>query len=286
MQRLLLIITCLLPLGLTAQVEVKLIPSQDTYLVGEELKIGVQISNFTGRTLKLGHLPEWIRFGVEPVDGGVINRLANVEDSGEFQLGTSHRGTLRYDIQPLFDLTRAGRYRVTAAVRVDAETEVISDVAHFDITNGSRIWDREFGVSADDGQSTVERRRYIIQQANYHRSIQLYLRITDPSENQTYKVVSLGRMVNSTRPQFAVDKKSHLHILHQSGIDNFPYHVINYKGEILTRQTHAYVDRRPELRANPSGEIAVIGGERRFTPMDIPQRPNRLTAAPPREDAK
>jgi hypothetical protein len=275
----------LLALGVQAQVEVRLLPSQETYLVGEQLKVGVQIINFTGRTLTLGNGPGWIQFAVESVDGGIVNRLQDAPETGEFKLDTSLKGTVYFDLQPLFDLTQSGRYRLSATISVDSQTEVVSQIAHFDITNGSRMWDREFGLPSEDGQSTVERRKYIVQQANYHRSIQLYLRITDSSEGRTFKVVSLGKTVNSTRPQFAVDKESHLHILHQGGIHDFSYHTINYLGEIQVRQNYLYTDTRPMLRVNSEGEVAVFGGERRLTNTDIPARARPLTAAPLRDDA-
>jgi hypothetical protein len=286
MQRLLTLILAVLMTSsiAMAQVEVSLKPNQGAYLKGEDITIAVQISNFSGRTLKLGEQADWIRFGVESLDGLVVNRLGEAPESGEFKLETALRGTLHYNIQPLFDLTEAGRYRITASVRIGNDEEVVSNQTHFDIINGARLWEREVGVPSSDGKTTEDRRRFIVQQANYLRSIRLYVRVTDSSESHTYKVLPLGGTISVGRPQFVIDRKSRLHLLHQLGIDDFAYHVITTDGAIVIRQVHTYTDRRPDLRVNPEGEVAVIGGMRKITASDFPPV-EPLVALPSRDES-
>ncbi len=253
-----------------AQVEVRLESKQEAYLRGEAIEMAVRISNFTGRPLTFGGLTNWIRFIVDSADGNVVERLREAPESGEFELGSSLRGTLRYDIQPLFLIDTPGRYRAQVIVRVPGQEEAISPVTEFEVIQGTRLWDREFGIPTDAGGAPPERRKYILHQANYLRSVQLYVRVTDAEETHTIKVLPIGTVVSFNRPQYSVDAQSRLHLLHQFGADLYRYHLIEPDGEIARRETIQINDRRPELKVNRDGEIAVIGGERRRTPGDLP----------------
>ncbi len=99
-----------------AQINVKLSTAQEQFLPGEELQLAVKVSNFTGAPLRLGTHPQWIAFTIERSEGGVVNKLSEVPDTGEFSLEQATGGTMRFDVAPLFALDRAGSYRVTAVV--------------------------------------------------------------------------------------------------------------------------------------------------------------------------
>jgi hypothetical protein len=283
MHRLILCLALLSGFPAFAQIEVRLKPVQQAHLPGEEIQVAVQISNFSGRLIELGTEPDWIRFGIESLDGWVVNRLTDPPDSGSFKLDTSLRGTLYYDVQPLFDVSTPGRYRLTASVRTASGEEVLSPPTTFDVIKGSRIWEREVGIASDDGQTTLERRKFIVQQANYLRSLKLYVRITDSSESRTFKVLPVGSTIATSRPQFVVDQLSRLHLVHQTSVDDYYYHIIDPDGTIALRQVYVYTDRRPELRVNDKREVGVIGGSRKVTRSDLPKA-EPLLAQPTRDD--
>lgn len=270
MKRLFLFLGSLLAaLSLHAQVEVRLTLPQEQFLPGESIDAAVRISNYAGRKLTFGDRPNWIRFEVEGSNQDVVNRLSEVSESGEFQLESSTRGTIRYDIQPHFDLSKPGRYRVTAIVKLADDQEFTSDPVTFEIFRGTRLWEREFGVEG----SSEQRRRYILQQATHLRNVRLYIRVTDANETDTLKVIPIGPTVSFGRPACTLDRKSRLHCLHQISAETYRLHVISPDGEIVRRQTFTFVDRRPQLRVNDSGEVAVIGGERRRSADDLPVEP-------------
>jgi hypothetical protein len=253
-----------------AQINVKLSTAQEQFLPAEELEVAVKISNFTGGPLRLGTHRQWISFTIERSGGGVVNKLGDIPDAGEFTLQQSTGGTIRFDLAPLFALESSGSYRATATVTPAINgPSYVSEPLSFDIISGTRInEDRPFGFTRADG--TVEQRKYILQQANFLKHLRLYLRITDPSEGHTFKVISLGSLVTFNPPQFVLDRQSHLHVLHQFGATEHLYHHFDPDGHIIARQTWVETSRRPKLRVNESGEAAVIGGARRYDRTDVP----------------
>ncbi len=273
MKRISLIVAALvgwivLPAG--AQVDVRISTTQEQFLPAESLEVAVKIGNFTGAPLKLGTHPHWIAFTVERSDGGVVNKVSEPADVGEFTLQQSTTGTLRFDIAPQFALQQPGTYRITATLTpIDGRETFASAPLLVEIINGVRLnEDRTFGFQKPDG--SMEYRKFILQQANFLKHLRLYLRVTDANESQTLKVLQLGPMVTFEPPRWVMDRQSHLHVLHQLGPDNFRYHDIDPDGEIRVRQTWRFSGRRPELRVNESGQIAVVGGVRRPDRSDLP----------------
>ncbi|MFM7101490.1 MAG: hypothetical protein ACKO3N_09990 [Verrucomicrobiota bacterium] len=286
------VVTALLALLLgaraLAQVEVTLVPTQEFCLIGEDVELAVKIANFTGRPLILGADPRWLRFSVESTDGHVVNRIGEGEETGEFKLDTSNRATLRFNLLPLFDLSRPGRYRVFATLDVPGQGDEVSPPAQFEIIRGNRLWEREFGIASADPESPApERRKYILQQANYLRALRLYLRITDRAEGRTFRVLHLGGIISFGSPSVMVDRRSRLHVLHPFAPDRFAYHVISPDGLVERRETWIGAGQRPELRVNETNQIIVFGGNRRPSPADLPARPPvpASTNPPPDEAA-
>ncbi len=274
-----LILGVLLPQRTAAQIDVRIRSEQEQFLPAESLEVSVRIGNFTGSPLPLGTYPGWIAFTVERADGGVVNKLSEPADVGEFTLQQATAGTVRFDLAPEFALEQAGTYRITATVTPFAGRETFaSPPLKIEIVNGVRLnEDRMFGYTKPDG--TVAARKYILQQVNFLKNLRLYLRVTDGAENQTLKVLQLGQLVSFNHPQWVMDRKSHLHVLHQMGPDDLRYHEVDPDGTLVTRQIWRISGRRPELRVNESGEIAVVGGTRRPDRSDIPVPPKPQPAA-------
>lgn len=254
-----------------AQINVKLSVSQEQFLPAEELELAVKVSNFTGAPLHLGANPQWLAFTVEHTDGGgVVTKLADVPDSGEFTLQQATGGTLRYDLAPLFALDRRGSYRVSATVTpVNGGPSYASPPLNFDIVNGITLNENQaFGFTKPDG--TVEQRKYMLQQANFLKHLRLYLRLTDATEGHTFRVISLGNLVTFTPPRWVLDRRSHLHVLHQFGATECLYHHFDPDGTLLARQTWLVTTRHPQLQVNADGEASVVGGTRRLERTDVP----------------
>ena len=181
--------------------------------------------------------------------------------------------TKRVDLAPYFNLTKPGRYTVIATVTIKQwDKQYGSKPKSFDIINGAKLWEQEFGVplAGSAGNRQPEVRKYILQQANYLKQLRLYLRLTDASEGKVFKVFAIGPIVSFARPEPQMDKFSNLHVLYQTGAHVFSYTVINPAGEVIVRQTHDITNTRPRLQAGPNENFVVVGGMRRPAASDLP----------------
>src|SRR4030095_560411 len=180
----------------------------------------VRIINHSGQTLRLGDEPDWLSFSIEGGNGLVLPNQGEPPLQGEFELESSKMATKRVDLAPWFPLTVPGRYVVTASVKFKQwGYEKASPPKGFNVINGAKLWEQEFGVPThgDASGSFPEVRKYILQQANFLKAnLRLYLRVTDPTEGKIYRVAQLGPMLSFSRPEAQVDQASNLHVLYQN----------------------------------------------------------------------
>ncbi len=260
--------------GASAQVVVEVTQDQQQYLPGEALPVAVRIINRSGQTLHLGAQRDWLTFGLESREGMVVAKTGETPVMGEFDLDSGQVATKRVDLAPYFSLNQEGRYLVTATVRIkNWDRDISSRPRSFDIIQGAKLWEQEVGVPPSGTGTNLppQVRRYILQQANYVRGhLRLYLRVMD-DYGKALKVVPIGPMVSFGRPDPPqIDGLSNLHVLYQNGASSFSYTVFNPNGEIVVRQVHDYVNSRPRLHTDETGQINVAGGVRRLTANDVP----------------
>lgn len=265
-----LLLVSLLPAA--AQIKVEVVPAQAQFLPDEELTVAVRVSNFSGKTLQLGAAADWLKLSVESREGFIVSQRSDAPVQGEFTLASSKVAIKRVDLAPCFSLLKPGRYTVTATVRVPGwEQEFSSAPAKFDIIQGVKLWEQEFGVPTTNAAAgEPEMRKYALQQANYLKQLQLYVRVTVAAGEKTCAVRSIGRMVSFSQPEPQVDKFSRLHVLWQTGARAFAYRIVNPDGELLVSQTYDYTTTRPKLHVDADGNISVTGGARRVTREDLP----------------
>ena len=256
--------------GAAGQVTVEVLLDQKQYLRDEAVLAKVRVTNRSGQTLRLGDDAEWLSFSVEGMEGARTIQLSEPPVVGAFTLDSARMATRTVNLTPHFDLSQLGRYTVTATVKIKEWTgELSSRPQPLEIVRGLKVWEQEFGVPGGGG-GTPELRRYTLQQANYLKQLQLYVRVSDVGDAHVFRVFPLGPLVTFSATEAQVDRQSHLHVLFQTGARAFAYNVVNPDGEVMVRQTHEYAGSRPQLRKAEDGRISVTGGVRRFTSMDIP----------------
>lgn len=258
----------------SAQVTVEVTQDQDQFLPGEALATAVRITNRSGQSLRLGEDNDWLVFSVQGHGTDVVPKTGEVPVIGAFTLESSRVATKHVDLAPYFSIGRSGRYAISATVRIkEWNREITSPPREFNIIDGAKLWEQEVGVPNAEGVTNVmpEVRKFILQQANYlSKQLRLYVRLTDSTGAQTFRVIPVGPTVSFGRPDPQVDKFSNLHLLHQDGAHSFDYIVVSPQGEIIARRTYDYVDKRPRLQPDMDGKILVSGGVRRPTANDVP----------------
>lgn len=258
-------------LGARAQVEVEVVLDQDKFLPAEQLLAGVRIVNRSGQQLNLGEDADWAQFSVQRLDGGGVHKISEPPMQGAFKLESGERATVKVDLAPCFELRQQGRYTMTATLKVKEWSKVIvSRPLPFEIVEGTKLWEQEFGVPPGHGSTEPpEVRKYVLQQANYLKNLRLYLRVS-AKDGRVIKLLNVGPMIGFGQPEPQVDRQSRLHLLYQNAAKSFSYLVVNPDGDILVRQTYEYADSRPRLRLDEGGIITVTGGARRETRDDLP----------------
>lgn len=270
-----IVLLCLLPWlvldSAQAQVKVSVLLDQEQFLPGEAVPVKVRIINHSGQTLHLGEDDRWLRLSVMAEESFVVERNGEVPVTGRFELPPSKMATKEVDLAPYFVLSRPGRYSVVASVWITEWNQTLtSPPSSFDIIQGTKLWERTFGVpnSARPG-GAPEVRKYLLQQANHLRTqIVLYARITSADEEHTLKVVPIGPMVSFSEPRALLDKASNLHVLYQSGPRISTYFALTPEGEVLARDKYEYSGTRPRLAAAEDGTVNVKGGIKMPTAAD------------------
>jgi hypothetical protein len=254
-----------------AQVSVEVLMGNAQFLAKESIPVRVRITNNSGQTLRFGD-DDWLSYSVESADGTVVMKTGDAPIPHDFQVKAAEMATTHADLAPDFNIFKIGRYTVTATVRIrDWDKTVTSAAKPFDIINGTKIWEQEFGVpQSPTNHSQPEVRKYILQQATLVERMKLYLRLTDASESKSFRVYPIGPMISFSNPQTKVDQLSNLHLLYQSGAHVYNYTVINPDGDIIGRQTYYYANSSPHLNVDETGKIQIEGGVRHFDESDVP----------------
>ena len=190
---------------------------------------------------------------------------------GAFKLESGERATVKVDLAPCYDLRQQGRYLITATVKIkEWDKALMTKAVPLEIVEGTKLWEQAFGVPQEAGSTQPpEVRRYALQEANYLKSLRLYLRVS-ASDGRVIKMLNVGPMIGFGQPEPQVDRQSRLHLLYQNSAKGFGYFVFNPAGEMVVRQTFEYTATRPRLHPDESGNISVERGARRPSPDDLP----------------
>jgi hypothetical protein len=255
-----------------AQVEVQVVMDQTEFLAAEAVPVAVRVINHSGQTLHFG--PEdWLSFSVEAQDGLIVVKSGDPPTDHNFDLESSGVATQHANVEPYFTITQTGHYTVVATVKLkDWDQEVTSPPKGFDVIQGVKLSEQEFGVpdSSATNHSAPEVRKYILQEATYLKHLRLYLRLTDPDESRVFRVLAIGPMTSFSQPVTQLDQQNNLHLLYEESARTYLYVVTNPDGQITMRQMYYYTDAAPRMKTDDSGGIYIAGGTRHVSPDDVP----------------
>jgi hypothetical protein len=269
-----------------AQVNLELVMDQEQFLPNESLPVAVRITNRSGQQLHLGAEADWLTFSVEAEDGFVVIKKSEVPVTGEFDLENSQMAIKRVDLQPYFTISKPGRYKIIATLRIkDWTVQMASAPKRFDIIRGAEIWSQDFGVPAAPG-TAPEARKFALVQANYLKEqLRLSVPAGDPSGAEVYKVSTLGPMVSFAHPEVQLDRESRLNVVWQMGAQTFCFALVNPDGTVARLEYYDTFYSRPRLVVGEDGNVVLLGGTRRAKPGELPvvKAPNELpfVARPP-----
>jgi hypothetical protein len=266
-----------------AQVSMELTLDQDQFLPSEPIRVAVKISNTSGQPLHLGEEADWLTFSVEAQDNYVVAKNREVPVVEPFDLESPQRATKHVDLQPYFQMSRPGHYKITATMRYKPwSLTVNSPPIQLDVIHGGELWSQNFGVLLATN-APPEARKYTLIKANFLREqLRLYLQVSSADGGQVYKVAALGPLVSFSIPEEQLDRASQLHLLWQTGSQSFSYQILSADGETVSRDIYDNFNSRPHLSVTSTGDIVVLGGVRRPKAGEMPQPlPPQPTAPQP-----
>lgn len=280
-----------------AQIKVEVQVPEQYYLPGEAVVVGLKITNFSGQTLKMATVPDWVEIAVESSENYIVPERKEVSVPGEFEIETGNVATRRFDIAPFFDLTRPGHYTLRVSVRIPQWGQTYASKPEaLDVLPGYTLWEQQFGVPPEDPSKPQppDVRKYTLIKTTRENKSYLYVSVTDPGETHIYGVLRLTQMVSFSRPEYLLDNQNNLHVFCQNGRIAFNYSVIDPDGNLIKRQTWRYAGQaRPNLSYDSEGNVEVVDASRVLRADDFPPQEQKApeekvthTALPAEESDK
>lgn len=259
-------------------VVVDIVSQQNEFLPNEQMMIGVRIANTSGRELHFGRDNDWLSIEVKSLDERRVDVVKEMPVTGEFTVESPMRLVKLFDIAPYFDMTRSGRYFITARVRIREggwRQEVSSSATPVDIVRGLTVWEGTFGVGGKSGlDGAPEVRKYTLQKVNlFNNKMKLYLRLTSLDEYKVFGVVPIDFMTSFSKKEAKMDKYNNLHVLLQTQravARDWNYSVFGDDGRLILRRTYNADETQPYLKPDKEGLVRVVGGRRRISKSDFP----------------
>lgn len=265
------------PLVAKSAVELQISLPRTLLLPGEPIEVEVALRNSSGRTLIFSPNDDWLDMDVFSItaqvgDGTRVVQYGPTLVNQAFKLESAKAVRTRVDISKTFAVMRPGRYKLTASASyLGAASKAVSEPIIFHITSGAKLWEREFGMRAVEGEAQPEVRKYLLQRLTSEKDLRLYATVTDATEGTIFRQVPLGRAAGNDSPQAELDRLNYLHVLHHTGPRIFTHTVVSPLGDLLRRETYESLGRlRPGLKKEEDGRVTVSSAERVLRPDDVP----------------
>lgn len=260
-----------------AAVQFKATVQQKLFLPGEPIPVDLSLLNNSGQTFNFKPEDGWLDFTVSNQtkangEGVAVPNLKPVVINEDFTVVHTALAKTQIDLMPCFDLTRPGRYKVTAAMMYPGATEPVrAETFVIEVTTGAKIEEQEFGFRPAADDAATEVRRYSLQRLTLTTpsEIRLYVTVMDVAQETLVRQLKIGRVSGNDKPLVMLDRLSNWHVLHQSDSRIFTHSVVSPRGDLLVRESYTPTGLRPGLKADENGEVSITSAVRRSRADDI-----------------
>lgn len=237
-----------------AQLDVRLAPAGREYMVGEDAKLRLTITNRTDAPVSLVNTPGrcWLFLNVMR-QGDVSNVAPSVMPRyPNLTIAPGSRKEVTIGLSPAYKIRHAGMYRVTATLRLpDMSTVYTSNAALFNVSTGATV--QSFRVQARGQRLEISLRSMTVG----NRSM-LYGQVMDADTRAVLGACRMGEYLNFMRPRVMLDAAQNLHMLCQSSPKFFTYAVMNTFGQLRERKIMTQVGGMVDLVGSGKG-IRCVG---------------------------
>lgn len=241
-----------------AQVDVQVIAAKRNFLIGEPVAVTIEITNNAGRDLTFSSTPtqSWLQLRVKNGRGESMTP----QSSGVFRSGAiAPNQTIRREIYltSVFNMTRPGNYRFTAAVSPDGDQREYVAAGNFvNVSPGTIISRQERGVPGT--QNEVREFRLLTFGGN--SKTELYSQIWNPISDLPVHTKKLGGALMFPKPQTLTDNTPNNHILYRVSPDIYHYIVVDLEGAVIQAEKYKKGAANLRLEKFANGEVIVAGG--------------------------
>ncbi len=246
-----------------AQIDVRLTPLRQEYLLGEGVALKLTLTNHTDRSIVLENQPgrPWLTFLVSergsenPISPNVIPRFPKTT------LTPGSKRSFQVDLRPYYHFNKANSYKAVASVRMpDQPTVYSSNRARFSLTFGGNI--NSYTVQA--GGKTLQ---MCVKLMRVDGKDYLFGQVLDNDTRTALGACPVGPYLNFMRPRIMLDRAQNLHILCQSTPNLFSYCVMGTNGKRL--------EHRTLVRTSGPVDLVSLGGGIRLNGLTnyVPPKP-------------
>lgn len=237
-----------------AQLDVRLDPLRRDYILGENVKLRLMITNRTDAPISLVSTPgrSWLYLDVmrrgdtSSVPPSVILRCPNIT------IAPGSKKAYDFELQPAYKLRREGMYSVSATLRLpDMNTTYTSNNTTFNVNSGGKL--QSFRVQVRGQRLELSVRSLIIKDKNL-----LFGQVMNADTGVVQGACFLGQYLNFMKPRVMLDSAQNLHLLCQSAPKFFTYSVMNTYGERREYQIMKQIGGPVDLVSSGKG-IRCIG---------------------------
>jgi len=290
MHRLLIALSLLLTFGsvANAQINVSLEVKRRTYFRYEPVLATVTIQNLAGRDLVLedGSAP-WFGFTVLQGDSQTLLPPRNPDyqnDPLEIKINETIKRTV--NLTQLFALTEYGTHRIRANIySKQLDKYFTTKTAIIDINEARTVWKQVVGVP-ETLPNAGKMHEFTLLSGEGLKHQYLYCRITEQETGKVFCMNKIGHIIDGAPFDAQFDATNTLNVLQLAGPKTYALTQVGVNGEVFGQWTYDAPKGRPFLRRDGTGNVEIVGGQRRVEaaknaapPPKLSDRPAGLPAA-------
>ena len=248
----------LAPILAHAQVEVVCKLHEPRVLQYEPVIVTVEVANNTLEPMNFmgPDANAVLAFDVEKSPGEFVQRTGAPLSSDVFAVKAGQTQKFSVNLISVYRMTDTGPYTIRARVEWGSKA-FLSQKVFVDVDPGLEIGRLVGSVPGAQGQT----RTYMLRTLTRNRGERVFLRIDDEEGGRCYGVLDLGGIVRLFKPVMQVDQFGNIHVLHQSGPDQFTHSVFTADGNPVSQEQYTSGGTQIRLGKEPSGQVSVEGAK-------------------------
>lgn len=241
-----------------AQIGVNIRMNSGQILAGENVLVGVTITNNTGNDIVLANQgrTSWLDLVVKRSNGEPASAIGNASFGGvKIAAGQTMAKTI--DISKIYNLRESGSYTVSAVVRERSQPNgYVSNRLLFTCATARPDWSQKVGVPGSPGKT----REYRVINFTSSSRTKLYAQLIDGKTGTSIQTLCLGEALLFRKPQASVDRAQVLHVLYLATPEFYVHARMDVNGKFLGRDLHKRgASGDPRLMTFGDGSVKVAG---------------------------